>query len=357
MTLHVKAFWYKRFRLLPLFWVILNLLNHDVEGFVLLKVNTCHSHIFRHASCVWCVQGSVASHGLLVGHLDVIELINLSKRHFSHDIVLNFVHERVYLFLQFSKALRLVQHRYDQVARRGLDCDWACYEHSNDIVDNVFRVLVLWILKEQTDHVTVIWVGFAAFFFNNSMDKAAKGMTVREVARIDCKDFFLIEALAEHNEWVGFDSSEHIFHKHVHVKANCLLCDYACYKIGVGHSLVGIARADQDADNDVTLHLWCESVQVNYVAIPIALQLFKSCHSALLDWFANRFHLAFEKGARKCLSFLFILWVIAVHPYNVVVKKWALSGPIELVLVVEGVLGNVELFKAIARVEQNHRHA
>jgi len=67
-------------------------------------------------------------------------------------------------------------------------------------------------LKQQTDHVTVIWVVFAAFFVNNSMNKAAKGMTVREVARIDCKDLFLKKVLAEHNEWVGFDSSEHIFH-------------------------------------------------------------------------------------------------------------------------------------------------
>ena len=190
------------------------------------------------------MQGWITSHGLLVAHLDVFKLINLSNCHFSHDIVLDPVHEGFNLLLQFFEAFRLVQHRYDQVARGCLDCNRACYEHNNYIVDNVFSILVLRVLKKQADNVTVIWVVLASLFFNNSMNKAAKAVNIRKVARVDCKDLLLIEAWAEHNEWVGFYSGDHIFHKLFHVKTNSLLGDFARRNIGVGHSLVGIAGAD-----------------------------------------------------------------------------------------------------------------
>jgi len=51
VALHVEAVGDELSGLLPLFGVILNLVNHDVEGVALSEVNASHSRIFRHAAC------------------------------------------------------------------------------------------------------------------------------------------------------------------------------------------------------------------------------------------------------------------------------------------------------------------
>ena len=103
------------------------------------------------------------------------------------------------------------------------------------------------------------------------MNEASERPTVREEVRIDGENLLLKVSAVYHDEWAGRKSDHYIIQNSIHEMTNVLLRDLACFEVDVGHGLEGVARADEDADNDVTLHLRSETVQVNFVTVALAL--------------------------------------------------------------------------------------
>ena len=119
---------------------------------------------------------------------------------------------------------------------------------------------------------------------------------------------------------------------------------------------MGVAWANHDADNDVSLDHGGEVVEFDLGAGPLGLEFSEAAQRGFLDNRTDCGHLAFEKGARKSLSLLLVDGVVRVQSQHVVVGERALGLSLDIMLGVDRVLSDEELIELPGLGEAYGRH-
>lgn len=91
----VKAVWLEERGLLPLLEVVVRVLHAKPECFVLAHLNVANLHILAHAASHRGADRCIHAHCLMIGKLDVLELVNGVHGHLAHDVVLDTLHKRI----------------------------------------------------------------------------------------------------------------------------------------------------------------------------------------------------------------------------------------------------------------------